>query len=149
MLIRKFIISLSVLCSTSSWCFTCYYTFVKDSCWTQFNVSVDVIDAVTSKKLLTANAPAGVPWVRETFDCSPAQNLIYIATFSPVFWKSDEGKSYQALRNWSLPGTINPGDTAWNLPVCYPADFAEVPLPPNADGNCHCDFSVVPEIKPK
>ncbi|WP_045097416.1 hypothetical protein [Legionella fallonii] len=148
MLIRTLILSLSLICSGPTWSFTCYYTLAKDSCWTQYNVSVDVIDPATTKKILTVTVPAGTPWVRKSFDCTPAESLIYIAQFSPVFWKNDEGKRYRALRDWSLPGAINPGDSAWNIPVCFPADFAEVPLPPKADGNCHCDFSVIPEIKP-
>ncbi len=148
MLIRTVILFFSVICSGPIWSFTCYYTLAKDSCWTQFNVSVDVINPAATGKIMTVTAPAGTPWVRESFDCTPAESLIYIARFSPVFWKNDEGKTFRSIRDWSLPGTINPGDSAWNIPVCFPADFAEVPLPPKADSNCHCDFSVIPEIKP-
>jgi hypothetical protein len=129
------------------WPFTCYYTVAKDSCWLKYNVSVDVIDGVTSKTLLTVNLPPGIPWVRERFECSAEQNLIYIAKFSPVFWKNEENKTYRGYRNWSLPGTIHPGDTAWTISICYPSDFAQVPLPPDAGNNCKCDFSLIPSIK--
>ncbi|WP_173236801.1 hypothetical protein [Legionella antarctica] len=149
MFIRTLIVSLGLSCSCVVWSFPCYYTLVKDSCWTKYNVSVDVIDPVTSSKLLTVTVPSGKSWVRETFDCHAAQGLIYIAKFNPVFWKNDAGKTYQGLRNWFLPGAINPGDTAWTIPVCYPKDFSEVPLPPEADGNCKCDFSVIPPVEPK
>jgi hypothetical protein len=147
-LIRTFILFSGFICSGPIWPFTCYYTLAKDNCWTQYNVSVDVINSATSQKILTVTVPAGKAWARVAFDCSPAESLIYIAKFSPVFWKSEEDKSYRAVRNWSLPGQINPGDSAWNVPTCFPADFSEVPFPPKADGNCHCDFSVIPEIKP-
>lgn len=149
MLIRTLAVSLGMICVSPIWSFTCYYTLAKDSCWTKYDVSVDVVDALTERKLLTVTVPAGKSWVRETFDCTLSESLIYIAQFSPVFWESDKGKSYRGLRNWFLPGTINPGDTAWTLSVCYPADFAQVPLPPGADNNCKCDFSTIPVIKPK
>lgn len=149
MIIRTLVLSLAVICSSPSWSFLCYYTLAKDSCWTKYNVSVDIIDALKEKKITTINIPAGTSWTQETFECTPAQSLIYIAQFNPVFWESDKGKSYKGLRNWSLPAAINPTDRAWTIPVCFPADFAEVPLPPGADSQCKCDFSVVPEIKLK
>ena len=101
------------------------------------------------RKSYNYSVPAGKSWDRKTFECTPEENLIYIARFSPVFWESDKGKTYQGLRNWFLPGTINPGDRAWTIPVCYPADFSQVPLPPKRDNNCKCDFSVIPDIKIK
>ena len=149
MLIRILILSFGLICAAPGWAFLCYYTLVKDCCWTKYNVSVDIINAGTLDKILTIDVPAGTSWVRKTFECTPAESLIYKAQFSPVFWASDQGKIYQGLRNWSLPGKINPGDTAWTIPVCFPADFAQVPLPPTADSNCKCDFSVIPEVKPK
>ena len=136
-----------VLGALPGWSFPCYYTLAKDSCWTKYEVSVDIIDATKEKKIITVTVPAGKSWTRATFECTPAQSLIYIARFSPVFWESDKDKTFRGLRNWSLPGEINPGDRAWTIPVCYPADFAEVPLPPAAGGACKCDFESIPEIK--
>jgi hypothetical protein len=149
MLIRILSLSFGMVCLSPGWSFTCYYTLVKDSCWTKYNVSVDVINALTEKKILTVAAPAGKSWVRDTFDCAPAESLIYIAQFSPLFWQNDKGKTYRGVRNWFLPREINKGDTAWTISVCYPADFAQVPFPPEADGNCKCDFSSLPVIEPK
>ena len=149
MLIRTLFLFLGFVWASVSWSFPCYFTLVKDSCWTKYNVSVDVTDAVTEQKIFTITVPAGTSWARNTFECTPSQSLIYTAQFSPVFWASDKGKTFRATRNWSLPGTINPDDRAWTLPVCYPADFSQVPLPPTADNNCKCDFSAAPEIKLK
>jgi hypothetical protein len=147
MLIRTLFVFLGFICSVSSWAFPCYLTIAKDSCWTKYNVSVDIIDAVTEKKIITITIPSGTSWSRETFECTAAQSLIYIAQFSPVFWESDKGKRYRAVRNWALPGVIHPNDRAWTIPVCYPADFSQVPLPPQADSKCKCDFTVIPKIK--
>lgn len=145
---KALILFMTLACASPSWSFNCYFTLAKDSCWTDFNVSVDVVVSTTSTKLLTIEVPAGKSWGREIFSCTPAQGLIYTARFSPVFWKEDEGKVFKALRSWSLPGEINPGELAWTIPVCFPGDFSQVPFPPKAKGNCKCDFSSIPEPKP-
>lgn len=149
MLIRILVLSLGFIFVSPIWSFPCYYTLAKDNCWLKYDVSVDVIDASTEKKIFNINIPAGTPWVTKTFECTVAQSLIYIAKFSPIIWESDKGKTFRGMRNWFLPGVINPGDTAWTIPVCFPKDFAEVPLPPTAGSNCACDFSDVPPVKPK
>jgi hypothetical protein len=149
MLARPFILISGFIFSCPLWAFTCYYTLVKDSCWTKYNVTVDVIDAATEKVIISPTVPAGKSWVREKFSCSIAQSLMFRAQFSPVFWESDKGKTYAAKRNWPMPGAINPGDSAWDVQVCYPADFSQVPLPPDATNNCKCDFGSIPVIPPK
>lgn len=150
MLAKTFILILSLILSSSLWAnITCYYTLVKDSCWTKYDVSVDVMDAVSAKVLTTVTVPAGKSWMRQTFPCDAGQKLMYRAQFSPVFWESDKGKTYIAKNYWSLPNTINPGDSAWNVTVCYPNDFAQVPLPPDVSGNCSCNLDDIPTIPPK
>ncbi|KTD67590.1 periplasmic protein [Legionella santicrucis] len=149
MLARLFIFTLSFISSSPLWAFTCYYTLVKDNCWTKYNVTVEVIDAATEKVLLTPTVPAGKSWVRETFTCSAAESLMFRARFSPVFWESDKDKTYNSKRFWPMPSAINPGDSAWNVSVCYSSDFAQVPLPPESTGDCKCDFDNIPAIPPK
>jgi len=134
------------LSSGSLWSFNCYYTLVKDSCWTNYNVSVDVLDVAAGTVITTAIVPAGKSWTRLSFGCQPNQKLMYRAKFSPIFWASDAGKTFEAQNYLSLPAAINPQDTAWDLSSCYPADFSEVPLPPGATGNCQCDFKSIPAV---
>jgi hypothetical protein len=148
MSIKPYIALLSLVASAQSEAFTCYVTLVKDSCWTSYNVTVDVLEAASDKTILTMTVPEGKSWVRESFNCEPGQKLVYRAQFSPVFWESEKGKTYPAKSYWSLPGTINAGETAWEVPICYPEAFAAVPLPPKATSNCRCDFSAVPALKP-
>lgn len=136
-----------VLFNSPLWSFTCFYTLIKDSCWTNYDVSVDVIDASNLNKLFTVSVPKGKNWERVKFSCTAAQSLIYKAHYSPVFWENEKGKTYHSLRNWTLPGKINPGDLAWTIPVCYPKEFAQVPLPPDAKGSCKCDLKSIPEPK--
>ncbi|MDI1352240.1 MAG: hypothetical protein PSV35_05635 [bacterium] len=147
MKIRILFFLLSIAFSFPSRAITCYFTLAKDSCWINYNVSVDVIDSLTETILTTISVPKGKAWTRQTFDCKPAQSLRYVARFTPVFWEKDVGKTYNAIRSWSLPEKINPGDVAWNVSVCYAKDFSLVPFPPDASGNCSCDFDSIPKIK--
>ena len=150
MLQRLLILSISWLFASPLWAIMCYFTLVKDNCWIKYNVSVDVMDAVTAKVLTTVTVPAGKPWARVTFPCETnGQKLMYHAQFTPSIWESEKGKVYSARNYWSLPNEVNAGDSAWNVSVCYPSDFSEVPLPPEASGTCKCDFSVIPDIPPK
>ncbi len=125
---------------------TCYFTLVKDSCWANYNVSVDVLDSNKGQVLTTVTAPKGKQWGRESFTCSAQQKLNYSARFAPVFWQSDVGKTYAAKEYISLPAALTTGQTAWTLSACYPSDFSLVPLPPDASGNCQCDYKTVPAV---
>lgn len=150
MLARTFIFILSLISSSPIWAsIACYYTLIKDNCWDKYNVFVDVMDAKSAKVLTTITVPIGKSWTRQTFPCEPGQKLIYRAYFSPIFWDSDKGKTYIAKNYWSLPSKINPGDSAWNVTVCFASDFSQVPLPPDAAGHCSCSFDGIPEIPPK
>lgn len=149
MKIKKILLGLSVLCTSPTWAIDCYYTLAKDSCWTNYNVSVDVIDSETNSLLTTVTVPKGKQWTRQIFDCKPSQKLMYKARFDPIFWSGDKDKTYSAQRYWLLPDVVNPGDSAWDVSVCYPSDFSLVPLPPTATANCLCDFTLIPVIPPK
>ena len=137
------------LASTQVVAFPCYFTLAKDSCWTNYDVKVVVVDAGTDKPIITVDVPKGKSWTRQTFNCQPGQKLMYQASFQPSFWQSEAGKTYMALRYWSLPAEISPKQSAWEIPVCFPQAFSEVPFPPTATGNCKCDFKVIPPLKPQ
>lgn len=138
-----------IICSFQVHAFTCFVTVIKDSCWTQYNVDVKITNSGTGKAITTSSIVAGKSWDRQKFSCDPEETLSLSATFNPVFWESDTGKVYAARHNWSLPQTINKDETAWNINVCYPKDFAEVPLPPQAGSDCKCDTDSIPPIKPQ
>jgi len=149
MKIKAAIASLAFIATVPSWAFTCYYTLAKDNCWKAYDVTVDVMDGTTGAILTTITIPKGELWSRKEFSCEPLQVLIYSARFAPIFWEKDKGKSYPSTNSWPMPETIHPGDSAWNISVCYPADFAAVPMPPQATNSCKCDFSSIPQIPPK
>lgn len=135
--------------SLSANAFPCFLTLVKDSCWTNYNVTVVVTNAGTGDAIVTATVPKGKSWVRVPFTCQPAQALSFSATFSPVFWQDDTYKTYPSQHNWYLPETVKAGATAWSLTLCYPSEFSEVPLPPDASGNCGCQTDNIPPVKPQ
>ncbi|KTD60646.1 periplasmic protein [Legionella sainthelensi] len=147
--VRILLVVLSLISANSIWAITCYFTLAKDNCWNNYTVTVDVMDAATAKVLTTAVIPPGKSWVRQIFPCTPKEKLIYRAQFSPVIWEREKGQIYYAKNYWSLPNDINSGDSAWNVSVCYPSDFSQIPLPPEATGTCKCDFDSIPIIPPK
>ncbi|MBA3536449.1 MAG: hypothetical protein H0T84_07565 [Tatlockia sp.] len=128
--------------------FQCYITLVKDSCWTNYNVQVKVINSDDNKIMSTVEAPKGKTWARQPFDCNPGMKLMYSASFSPVFWQSEEGKTYEAIRYWTLPDKVGDKESAWDIPVCFASAFSGVPFPPDAVGDCRCDLLDIPPVPP-
>lgn len=137
----------ALVLATTSWSFPCYLTVVKDNCWTDYDVSINVIDSENGAKVRTVTIPKKKQWIRVLMDCHTSEKFMYIAQFSPVFWQSDKGKTYMAKHYWSLPDKIHPQDTAWTLSVCFANDFSLVPSPPQAVSSCVCDFSKLPPIE--
>ena len=144
---RLLVFLLGMLVSMLATAFPCYITLVKDNCWKDYDVSVDVKDASNNKVLKTIVIAAGEAWARGQWACEPKQRLLFLAKFTPAFWKDDEGKIYSAKHYWSLPEAVTEGTTIWNIPVCYPTDFSGVPLPPDASGACQCDMTKIPALK--
>lgn len=129
--------------------FPCFITMVKDNCWTNYNLNVVVTNPTTGKTVTTVSVPQGTAWARQQFNCQPADVLAFTATFDPVFWQNDVGKTYAAQHEWTLPKNITKGETAWNITVCYPAEFSEVPMPPEAGSNCVCNTKDIPPVPPQ
>lgn len=128
--------------------FPCYITIVKDSCWTNYDVTVTMSNLQTNTKVASVLVPKGKSWEREQFTCDAAQTLSYVATFQPVIWENQANTLYRAVSFWDLPKTIGAHDLAWNLTACFPRDFSGVPTPPTSAGNCSCDVSHIPEPNP-
>lgn len=132
--------------STQSFAFTCYFTLVKDSCWTNYDVTVSVLDARANKELVKLTVPKGTQWLRQAFDCEAGMTLMHKATFEPSFWESEKGRVYSSLNFLTLPDTVPKATAAWDLPICFPEKFSSVPLPPDAIGHCQCNMNAVPPV---
>jgi len=146
---RLFMVLSGVCLLTQVHAFPCYITMVKDSCWTSYSVSVDVIDVTNKKVVATMSMPNEKSWDRKEIVCQPKQTVSLIATFSPAFWEKEENKKYYGKRIWSFPEEIKKGDGAWNMTICYPKDLQGIPLPPDASGKCTCETKDIPAIKPR
>ncbi len=146
----KYIVLLfSLLLSMQAHAFKCYFTMVKGECWKPYDLTVDVSNAGTGKHKLTVLIPEGDLWVREEFECNAEETLALVAKFSPIFWAGQEDKTYAGKRYWKLPDAIKPDETGWNVTVCFPKYFSDVPTPPDANTNCECALGHLPRIEPR
>ncbi|WP_133128231.1 hypothetical protein [Legionella nagasakiensis] len=149
-MIRGLVLLLSMSCAVAVYAFPCFVTVVKDNCWADYNVTVNVLDASNNNNLLvTVIVPQGSSWDRQKFTCQPGQKLKFQAQFTPVFWEKDEGKTYDGQHYWILPDQVKKDETAWNLTICYPEQFSEVPFPPTATAQCKCDTKNIPPVPPQ
>ncbi len=126
--------------------FPCFVTMVKDSCWKDYTVKVDVLDAEDDQVLMTITIPNGQSWKRKSFEAKTKQRFMLRASFTPAFWKAGEGAVYYAKRYWSLPEAVEGETIAWNVGGCFPGDFSGVPTPPGAGSNCACDKREIPQV---
>lgn len=149
MITRPIIIATVLLLSSPLMAFPCFITLVKDSCWADYAITVNVLDVDTNQSILTLSIPKGQSWTRQSFICQPSQKIVYKATFEPTIWEGAEGAVYDAQHYWQLPDKATVRQKAWEVPICFPQAFAEVPFPPQASGNCQCDFAAVPPIPPQ
>ncbi len=148
-IMRRLLILLCGLCCFNYvQAFPCFVTIVKDNCWLNYNLNVDVTNADTGKSIMKIIVPQGQAWVRQPFVCQTAETLSLTATFDPVIWESQADKVYTGKHYWGLPKAILKGHAGWNVTVCFSKDFAEVPLPPDAPGKCECDLKSIPPIDP-
>lgn len=137
---------LGLLISFEAWSLTCYITMAKDNCWKDYNVSVEVRSGETTKQIMVLDIPKGKNFARQSFECKPRDTFYYVATFSPVIWERQTGQKYQAKRIWMIPFNIPSDYVLWEVKACYAEDFAQVPIPPEGNADCRCDFSNIPVI---
>lgn len=141
-MMRQYILAAVFLFFTQQgYAFQCFLTAVKDNCWLKYNVTIHVMDAADSDKASTTIIiPAETAWARQSFECKAKQTLKFSAEFTPVFWEGDSGKHYVGKNYLNLPDKVEATENAWNLTLCFPKQFAEVPLPPEAGEHCECNM---------
>ena len=141
------VLLISMLSVANAHAIECYITVVKASCWKNYDVSVTVTDAKTNAELGKITVYEGSMWKRDTFSCKEGQTLALTAKFVPEFWSGDAAKEFKSIRFWRLPEKAGANAIGWNIKVCYPKWFANVPVPPDAGADCDCDMSAVPAFK--
>lgn len=128
----------------------CYLSVVKNSCWSNYEVDVDILKPDASGTVLfSAKVPKDKQWARIKVKCQPGQRFYARSQMFPVFWESEKGKYYYLKRYWALPKNVDKDTTALHVPICFPKAFSGVPLPPDATGNCKCDFDQLPPLELK
>lgn len=142
------LVLLGVTLGTTVFALPCTFTLVKDSCWKDYDVTIIVHDVMNPKPMLSVTVPKGKTWVRQATECRESQKINYSATFSPVIWRGQENRVYYVKKTWTLPNKIKSGDSAWEVRLCFPQDFAKVPESPTATANCDCNYKSIPVIPP-
>lgn len=137
---------LFLLVSKELYAIPCYVTVLKDKCWENYHVSVQVRDAFNKQNLAVILIPKGQLYGRARFECSSKQGLDFWAEFTPVFWENDKGKVYRIKSFIFMPEKLRENEIAWHVPICFSSHFSGVPLPPTGGANCICDFSSVPSV---
>ena len=148
-MMRYMLFCSGLLWMSSVQAFPCFVTLMKDRCWANYEVTVGIWDTVHDKLLTSVVVPKGKAWARAQFVCEAKEELRFVAQFSPSIWQNDSGHEYSSSHNWFLPMSIEHHATAWNVPVCYPKDFADVPMPPGDLSNCGCSEEGIPAIPPQ
>ena len=139
----RYLLISGLLFSAHTYAFPCFLTMVKDNCWTDYEIKVKVVDTKDNKQLAEIIVPKAQSWGRISFQCEPGQIFLLNAKFSPLIWHAEAGRMYVSTRYWSLPKHTSAGEVAWNLSMCYAADFSGVPMPPSSTNSCKCDFSAI------
>jgi hypothetical protein len=135
---KKYTFLLLCFAVFKSFAFDCYITGMTGACWKDFNVTITVYDDILSHQLASISIPKGKVWGRTKIKCTTNQGFAYKATFSPKIWKSNPVSVYSSRRIFYTPNETEKGTTAWTIPVCFPNDFAAVPLPTTATSTCSC-----------
>lgn len=127
--------------------YDCYLTGILGPCWKNYVVTIKVLDNDTDKTLATITIPKGKLWAREKITCVPRQAFLYQASFTPKIWKDNPKNVYGAISIYHTPEKFQDNTTGFIVPICFPRDFSEVPLPPDAKSLCDCK-TVIPSIPP-
>lgn len=144
---KVLLLNIILVCKASA-ALECYITIVKASCWKNYDLTVTVNNAETGMKLGEITVYEGRLWGREKFDCTPGITLSLEAGFSPEIWSGDNERVFKATRFWKLPKKpTNAEALGWNVTVCYPKWFSDVPTPPDASAKCECDLQEVPKFE--
>lgn len=117
----------------------CYVQLLKAQCWGDYQVNVQIIDAMTATAkdsiALAANAFA----VKHAIECGNYEHITFAAHFSPSLWEGEEDTWYQAKRVWVVPDDLPPSTVEWGVTLCFPHDFISVPLLPSGNiQDCPC-----------
>lgn len=124
----------------------CVVTVIKSPCWSDYSVTVNIMDSTYNTLLSKIVITKGTSWQRVTFDCKPSQVLSANASFTPVIWENQKDVIYQSDRFWKLPEKAPEQGALWSINMCYPMQFSNVPSPLDTT-NCDCSMDGIPPVE--
>ncbi len=143
---RQILAVLLVFLTTETFAMQCYLTLMQGKCWHGYKITISAVDSISGDELIKPVTLEGKKgdsndkfWKRVPFECKAKQGISLKASFSPPIWSADKDKAYPGSETIYLPETVKKDIFAWNVPICYPSAFENIPLPPSADANCDCD----------
>lgn len=121
----------------------CEIQIIKNSCWLDREVVVQLIDSAHASVYETFKLPINKDSLVQSFNCSHLERFNFAARFSPPLWKNQEVRSYPSKNVWHAPQNLPENVEKWVISLCFSDDFAGVSLPMGAK-NCECRL---PELK--
>lgn len=135
--------------SGSSVAMNCYFTALKDSCWLNYDVTIQLISGENGATVTYLTIPKGKSWARTKISCSNGDGFSLSATFNPPIWEKDKGRVFKGNTILRVPDKLPQGYVSWDVRSTYPNNFARIPMPASTTGACRVDWSQVPEVQLK
>lgn len=117
----------------------CQLHVLKDSCFHNYDVTVDVYLQGAPARLFDIPIVRGQDEGLREFNCEPDQIYELKARFAPAFWQGEENRIYAQRTYMRLPQNFPANTGVWKLTTCFGRDFIGVPLPPEASSQCRCE----------
>lgn len=118
----------------------CELRVVKNTCWEDYEITVDVVEAEVDKPITQVVVPKNLQSKGEQFSCPKVDKITLHGKFDPPIWQDQKGVSYKAKQVWDVPRTFPEDTERWTITVCFPNDFIAVPIPPKIQLPCLCKY---------
>jgi len=143
-MMKKFILAclLAVLPALSSAekMLSCTIQLSKTNCWAGHSVTIDPVNLRTMEHGPVISLKEDEFFIEQTFPCESFEQMTFTAKFSPPIWEGKGDKENRAKHIYNVPAKLPEGAKAWVISICFPDDFASVPLPLGDLRNCKCQF---------
>ena len=139
---------ISIICFSTQITFAaeCVITLVKAECWKGYQLDLNITksDGMVLGNISIAKDKS---WGRTSFPCNSGDVLASNISFDPPLWQNEAGKRYSSGRFWSLPSNDDGKDNIYAIQMCFPKDFAKLPVSPNTGIECDCNIQGIPPVK--
>lgn len=127
-----------ILSTVQASSFQCAVELVKATCWKDYDVSVHVVSSTWPNIENKLTIPKGKMMAKREFSCRAMDSVSANASFSPAIWENAGNEKYRQKKRWFVPNDLPAGSDTFLIEICFPRDFAGVPLPLGDARNCGC-----------